>query len=160
LLLPPLSLTPDSMAELETAQTQVTQRKPPPPEWETDVTEQKDYGRALSGTSSDEKQVDARAIEEATPHGEDDAEKSKAQGWYQKYRIFILCGWIVIVLGWWISSMIVPGSRHRWVSDIACISSFSVSDSPYFFVRSPKHSGHGPLACERRHRVPSLFISW
>jgi hypothetical protein len=112
------------MAELETAQTQVTQRKPSPLEPETDVTEQKDYGRVLSDTSSDDKkQVDARAIEEGIPNGEDDAEKPKAQGWYQKYRIFILCGWIVVILGWWISSMIVPSSRHRWVSNMDCMSS-------------------------------------
>lgn len=34
---------------------------------------------------------------------------------YMKLRPFILVGLMVLILGWWISSLVLPATRHRWI---------------------------------------------
>lgn len=34
---------------------------------------------------------------------------------YTRLRPFILAGSIVVILGWWISSLVLPSTRHRWI---------------------------------------------
>lgn len=54
--------------------------------------------------------IDAEAV---TPQNE--TEKECGPSFYDKYRPFILGALACIILGWWISSIIVHEARHRWV---------------------------------------------
>jgi len=46
---------------------------------------------------------------------DDEEEEQRGSGLYAKYRPFILGGIAAIILGWWISSIVVTATRHRWV---------------------------------------------
>ena len=50
----------------------------------------------------------------AAPH--EDIEETKGHSWtsYQRLRPFILVGVALVILGWWISSIVLPATRHRW----------------------------------------------
>ena len=47
---------------------------------------------------------------------QDDVEETKVHPWtsYQRLRPFILAGLALLILGWWISSIVLPATRHRW----------------------------------------------
>lgn len=47
---------------------------------------------------------------------QEDVEETKERSWtsYQRLRPFILAGCVLVILGWWISSIVLPATRHRW----------------------------------------------
>ena len=47
---------------------------------------------------------------------QEDAEETKEHSWtsYERLRPFILVGIALVILGWWISSIVLPATRHRW----------------------------------------------
>jgi len=58
---------------------------------------------------------------------EDDQKKLRRKERMSKARPFILGGIAVVILGWWISSIVLPATRHRWcVSFPPHICAFSV----------------------------------
>lgn len=73
----------------------------------------------LSASSVDEK-ADFKRREQNKPVTDveianDDAEheyESRWSSWYSRLRPFILVGLMLVILGWWISSMIL--TRYRW----------------------------------------------
>ncbi|KAI0785574.1 Na+ dependent nucleoside transporter C-terminus-domain-containing protein [Abortiporus biennis] len=68
--------------------------------------------------STDEKMVDPE-VQESKEIAHDEAEiaedKSKYDAFYAKSRHFILALLAAAILGWWITSTILPATRHRWV---------------------------------------------
>jgi len=41
-------------------------------------------------------------------------EERKESRFYAKYRPFILTALALVILGWWISSIVLKATRHRW----------------------------------------------
>lgn len=72
--------------------------------------------RSLESGSISEKRppVDAHAI--AAEHDEEEAEHRRAERrtFYQRFRPYILTGFALLILGWWISATILEDTRHRW----------------------------------------------
>ena len=58
-------------------------------------------------------------------------EETKVHSWssYERLRPFILAGLALLILGWWISSIVLPATRHRWfVFQISTLRSLVRSD--------------------------------
>lgn len=66
-----------------------------------------DSSSVLGNTNSAE-------VEKGVP--QEDVEENKGHSWtsYQRLRPFILAGLAMLILGWWISSIVLPATRHRW----------------------------------------------
>lgn len=47
---------------------------------------------------------------------QEDVEENKGHSWtsYELLRPYILAGLALLILGWWISSIVLPATRHRW----------------------------------------------
>lgn len=56
---------------------------------------------------------------EAAVHAEDDAEVEAARQHRHeleaRYRTLILGALALLILAWWISSLVLPATRHRWI---------------------------------------------
>lgn len=65
-------------------------------------------------TSDSSSVLNAAQAEKGTP--QEDAEETKEHSWtsYERLRPFILAGIALVILGWWISSIVLPATRHRW----------------------------------------------
>jgi len=68
-----------------------------------------------SDSSSVHKQTGGAAEVEKGVTQEDDVEV-KEHSWtsYDRLRPFILAGFALLILAWWISSIVLPETRHRW----------------------------------------------
>ena len=66
-----------------------------------------DSSSVLNKTNDDE-------AEKGTP--QKDVEEIKGHSWtsYERLRPFILASLALLILGWWISSIVLPATRHRW----------------------------------------------
>ena len=90
-------------------------------------------------------------IEEGTSQG-DSEENRGYSGYYERLRPFILVGLALLILGWWISSIVLPETRHRWF--VFQTSNLAISlclTSTHFWcaaLGSCRRSGLGPLSCE------------
>ena len=53
-------------------------------------------------------------VEKGAP--QEDVEENKGHSWtsYKRLRPFILVGLALLIFGWWISSIVLPATRHRW----------------------------------------------
>ncbi|QRV96750.1 proton/nucleoside cotransporter [Ceratobasidium sp. AG-Ba] len=76
--------------------------------------------RSVESSSLDDKRAhatEAQVHEAHVLHDDDEAErrKEKRRALYQRLRPFILVGWILLILAWWICSTILPATRHRWI---------------------------------------------
>lgn len=72
---------------------------------------------SASDSSSVLKRTDNPAeTEKGTPQEQVEGEETKEHSWtsYQRLRPFILVGIALVILGWWISSIVLPATRHRW----------------------------------------------
>jgi concentrative nucleoside transporter, CNT family len=49
------------------------------------------------------------------PIPSDDEQVSAATLVYRKYRPFILAAVAMVIIGWWISSIVLKATRHRWI---------------------------------------------
>jgi hypothetical protein len=67
-----------------------------------------------SDTSSVLVNTHSAQVEKGEPQG--DVEENKGHSWasYQRLRPFILVGLGLLILAWWISSIVLPATRHRW----------------------------------------------
>ena len=45
---------------------------------------------------------------ENSPNSDDDAEQ------HSRYKPYILTGFAILILGWWISATVLKATRHRW----------------------------------------------
>lgn len=57
--------------------------------------------------------IEAEAV---LAHDEEEVEGARArrERLYQRFRPFILGGLAAVILGWWISSIVLKATRHRW----------------------------------------------
>lgn len=72
---------------------------------------------SASDSSSVLKRTDIPVEEEkGAPQEQVEVEDTKERSWtsYQRLRPFILVGIALVILGWWISSIVLPATRHRW----------------------------------------------
>ena len=119
-----------------------------------------DSSSVLKGTTADE--VEKGATQE-------DVEETKGHSWtsYERLRPFILVGLAVLILGWWISSIVLPATRHRWF--VFQIFELEITFFASTFVDPPsspgsfKRFGPGSLFCKQnlfyRHFCePHLFV--
>ncbi|KAG8862462.1 hypothetical protein FRB96_001533 [Tulasnella sp. 330] len=55
--------------------------------------------------------------EEAIDHGNEVAaqDEENRHSFYMRYRPFILAAWALLIFGWWISSIMIKATRHRWI---------------------------------------------
>lgn len=69
---------------------------------------------STSDSSSDLKQSNTAEVEKGAE--QEVAEETKEHSWtsYERLRPFILVGIALLILAWWISSTILPATRHRW----------------------------------------------
>jgi len=69
---------------------------------------------STSDSSSVLEQANAAEVEKGAP--QEDVEETKEHSWtsYERLRPFILVGIALVILGWWISSIVLPATRHRW----------------------------------------------
>ena len=67
-----------------------------------------------SDSSSVLKQANPAGVEKGASQG--DVEEVKERSWssYERLRPFILVGLALLILAWWISSIVLPATRHRW----------------------------------------------
>ena len=94
-------------------------------------------------------------------------EDTKEHPWtsYARLRPFILGGIALVILGWWISSIALPATRHRWsVSQFKPKATFFVPISNVSYARhllsptgSYRRSGHGPSSCECGQKLLASF---
>ncbi|KAG8680355.1 hypothetical protein FRC09_018306, partial [Ceratobasidium sp. 395] len=83
--------------------------------------EEKDVrSRSVDSSSLSDKRAHAPDpnVEEAHVTADDEEAGHRRQGrreMYQQFRPFILAGLMLLILGWWISSTILPATRHRWI---------------------------------------------
>ena len=71
---------------------------------------------SASDSSSDVlKQANPAEVEKGNPQ-EEDVGETKGHSWssYERLRPFILVGIALVILAWWISSIVLPATRHRW----------------------------------------------
>lgn len=56
----------------------------------------------------------ADGVEKGVP--QEDVEETKGHSWtsYARLRPFILVGLALLILAWWISSIVLQATRHRW----------------------------------------------
>lgn len=54
-------------------------------------------------------------IEKGVPPEEVEERKGHTPTSYERFRPFILVGLALLILGWWISSIVLPATRHRWI---------------------------------------------
>jgi concentrative nucleoside transporter, CNT family len=45
---------------------------------------------------------------------EGDENQAAREARYRRFRPFILAALVVVIGGWWISSIVLPATRHRW----------------------------------------------
>jgi hypothetical protein len=104
--------------------------------------------RKQSGSDSSVNKTNTAEAEKGTPY--EDVEETKVHSWtsYERLRPFILVGLALLIFGWWISSIVLPATRHRWfVSQISNV-------NPRFAFRSnPRPS---PLSS----RIVQTFWAW
>lgn len=62
--------------------------------------------------SGDSKDLEASIAQDDTTVEED---KEHGRTLYQKFRPFILGGFVLLILAWWISATVLKATRHRWV---------------------------------------------
>jgi len=69
---------------------------------------------SASDSSSVIKQTNPTEVEKGAH--QEDVEETKGHSWtsYERLRPFILVGVALVILGWWISSIVLPATRHRW----------------------------------------------
>jgi len=69
---------------------------------------------STSDSSSDLKRSNPAEVEKGAE--QEVAEETKEHSWtsYERLRPFILVGIALLILAWWISSIILPATRHRW----------------------------------------------
>ena len=67
-----------------------------------------------SDSASDFGNTNPVEVERGVP--QEDVEENKGHSWtsYKRLRPFILAGLALLILGWWISSIVLPATRHRW----------------------------------------------
>ncbi|KAK0213012.1 Na+ dependent nucleoside transporter C-terminus-domain-containing protein [Desarmillaria ectypa] len=65
-----------------------------------------------SSTSFDEKGHAAKDPEVVMSN---DKEEDETSTFYQRFRPFILGAVAIVILGWWISSIVLKDTRHRWI---------------------------------------------
>lgn len=70
--------------------------------------------RTTSGSSSVLENINSAAVEEGVPQENDEKDKGHSWASYQRLRPFILAGLALLIFGWWISSIVLPATRHRW----------------------------------------------
>lgn len=101
-----------------------------------------------SSVSSVEKQQEPHVAEKDITNleaGGEHTDDKEEHSWftYRRFRPYILAGSILVILGWWISSTILPATRHRWYV-LSHPSMFGADDSPGF----PRRFGLGFSFCE------------
>ena len=71
---------------------------------------------STSDSSSVHKHTGNPAEVEKGAHQEDVEEIKDHSSWnsYERLRPFILVGLALLILAWWISSIVLPATRHRW----------------------------------------------
>ena len=70
-----------------------------------------------SDSSSVLKRADNPAeTEKGVSQEQGEVEETKEHSWtsYKRLRPFILVGIALVILAWWISSIVLPATRHRW----------------------------------------------
>jgi CNT family concentrative nucleoside transporter len=69
---------------------------------------------ASDASSVHKKTTTAAEAEKGAAH--EDVEETKVHSWtsYERLRPFILVGLALLILAWWISSIVLPATRHRW----------------------------------------------
>ena len=69
---------------------------------------------STSDSSSVLKRATVDVVEKGAP--QEDVEETKGHSWasYERLRPFILLGLALLILAWWISSIVLPATRHRW----------------------------------------------
>lgn len=53
-------------------------------------------------------------VEKETPQEYAEEDKGHSRVSHGRLRPFILVGLALLILGWWISSTVLPATRHRW----------------------------------------------
>ncbi|KAG9037182.1 hypothetical protein FRB95_006435 [Tulasnella sp. JGI-2019a] len=76
--------------------------------------EKKEISQGVSKTSSVHSDSLEAQKEEVIEH-EMAAEHGDGSTFYMRYRPFILAAWAMLIFGWWISSLLVKATRHRWI---------------------------------------------
>ncbi|PBK95685.1 hypothetical protein ARMGADRAFT_811980 [Armillaria gallica] len=66
-----------------------------------------------SSASFDEKKN--RTVTDAEGVMSNDKKEDETMTFYQRFRPFILGGVAMVILGWWISSIVLKATRHRWI---------------------------------------------
>lgn len=64
-----------------------------------------------SSASFDEKRNRVKDAEDVMSN---DKEEDETTTFYQRFRPFILGAVAMVILGWWISSIVLKATRHRW----------------------------------------------
>lgn len=85
----------------------------------SDASSVTDEKRPAGHPHDDTKHIPELKDVEAAVHAQDDATVEEArerrQSFTQRYRVFILGALALLILAWWISSLVIPATRHRWI---------------------------------------------
>lgn len=111
-------------------------------------------------SKEDKQQLDAEMF--TTPAEHDNAERDRRKAIYNKYRPYILGFTAMVILGWWISSIVLKATRHRWwdwLSQKKLLSNCAWHS--HFYPGSCKRFSLGVFSCAYTHRfgVPAAWVS-
>ena len=70
--------------------------------------------RKASDSSSVLKQTNPTEVEKGARQEDFEETKEHSSTSYERLRPFILVGIALVIFGWWISSIVLPATRHRW----------------------------------------------
>lgn len=135
---------------------------------EVDSGEQKIVERKQS--TSDSSVIKHATVDEAEKGvPQEDVEESKIHSWanYERLRPFILTGIALVILGWWISSIVLPATRHRWIVQTFWAWTFILIIAfrfiPSSVVSKPVAAVWGPVVEKPFGRLPrhvKLGLGW
>jgi CNT family concentrative nucleoside transporter len=122
---------------------------------------------SASETSSVLEQTNPAEVEKGAP--QEDVEETKEHSWtsYERLRPFILVAIALVILGWWISSIVLPATRHRWIVQTFWAWTFILIIAfrfiPSSVVSKPVGAVWGPLVSKPFNRLPrpvKLGLGW
>ncbi|KAK1229188.1 hypothetical protein PQX77_007760 [Marasmius sp. AFHP31] len=86
------------------------------PRTQTEETLQRRPSHSTGSIEDEKRRSDPEVVVNQNDNIEDrNSSTSSRPTFYQKYRPFILAAVAAVILGWWISSIVLKATRHRWI---------------------------------------------
>ncbi|KAF9793226.1 Na+ dependent nucleoside transporter C-terminus-domain-containing protein [Thelephora terrestris] len=109
----------------------------------------------------------AAEVEKGAPQEDVEEYREHSSTSYERFRPFILLGLALLIFGWWVSSIVLPATRHRWIVQTFWAWTFILIIAfrfiPNSVVSKPVAAVWGPLVARPFGRLPrgaKLGLGW